>query len=677
MSGKTIIPLCAVVVIYLLLVGMCAGLFNSSISYAQAASRTYYVSTSGNDTNDGLTEATAWRTITYAATQAQAGDIIKIKGGYYGHEHVVIENSGTKGNPIIFEGYDGTPVLDGEDRSGVGILIESKSYIILRNFKLTNYGIAVQLTDAEHITVEGCTISDIGTGTAGRGIALSRSHYCTIRRCSITDASMHNISIYRSTYNLIEGCSLNAVTEDGVGDWWQPDYHIHLWAADHNTIKNCIARNLHPLADMHPGHAIVLKEGSAYNTIIGCEAYGMGEFFAAAHYSHHNEFRDCVGFDEGRHSKRWNHGLVARDGAHNNKFVNCRMFGATVGVEIVRTSESPANTIQENNIFDNCIVCCYEYGYPYRWSEAYAVFLYNAKNNTIKNCVIGGCDHFLLIESGVEEGNVLMNSIVVDFPNEYYGQVPNIAIRYTNFWNVGFSVPPGTGNMTADPLFVDPDNKDYHLRSTGGRWDAENKRWVIDSQDSPCIDAGDPASDYSNEPEPNGNRVNLGAYGNTPEASLTPGGDRGALAGTVIDVSTGLPIEGAVVNAGGWSATTASDGSYLIPSIPVGAYTVTCSKTGYETASQDSVEVVKDSVTTLNFQLTKSDTTPPEITLKKITVNGSVGDDSVTQVQINGVSVPVTAGKYSYEVDVSSTNTITITATNSKGETVTRAINVR
>jgi RHS repeat-associated protein len=36
---------------------------------------------------------------------------------------------------------------------------------------------------------------------------------------------------------------------------------------------------------------------------------------------------------------------------------------------------------------------------------------------------------------------------------------------------------------------------------------------------SPCIDAGDPASDYSNEPDPNGLRINMGAYGNTSYAT--------------------------------------------------------------------------------------------------------------------------------------------------------------
>jgi len=44
--------------------------------------------------------------------------------------------------------------------------------------------------------------------------------------------------------------------------------------------------------------------------------------------------------------------------------------------------------------------------------------------------------------------------------------------------------------------------------------------WVVDQQHSPCIDAGDPNDiDWINEPEPNGGRINMGAYGGTSRAS--------------------------------------------------------------------------------------------------------------------------------------------------------------
>ncbi|MBN2377004.1 MAG: hypothetical protein JXD22_11415 [Sedimentisphaerales bacterium] len=65
----------------------------------------------------------------------------------------------------------------------------------------------------------------------------------------------------------------------------------------------------------------------------------------------------------------------------------------------------------------------------------------------------------------------------------------------------------GEGNIVTDPLFVDSANRDYHLLP-----------------DSPCIDAGDPASDFSLEPKPNGGRVNVGAYGNTDDAALSQDG---------------------------------------------------------------------------------------------------------------------------------------------------------
>lgn len=65
-------------------------------------------------------------------------------------------------------------------------------------------------------------------------------------------------------------------------------------------------------------------------------------------------------------------------------------------------------------------------------------------------------------------------------------------------------VAGGEGNIWFHPYFVDVDNADFHLKSC-----------------SPCIDGGDPQSPFSDEPEPNGGRVDMGAYGNTPEA--TPG----------------------------------------------------------------------------------------------------------------------------------------------------------
>jgi hypothetical protein len=102
----------------------------------------------------------------------------------------------------------------------------------------------------------------------------------------------------------------------------------------------------------------------------------------------------------------------------------------------------------------------------------------------------------------------------------------------------------GTGNFNADPLFAaagywalpadltTPVSAslastvwvpgDYHLRSQASRWSPVSNAWVVDAVTSPCIDSGNPVSPLGAEPAPNGNRINLGVYGGTNQASHSP-----------------------------------------------------------------------------------------------------------------------------------------------------------
>jgi hypothetical protein len=115
----------------------------------------------------------------------------------------------------------------------------------------------------------------------------------------------------------------------------------------------------------------------------------------------------------------------------------------------------------------------------------------------------------------------------------YAGSEPDI--RNSIFWNntygdmlechASFSCYQGAfgsqGNIDADPLFVDVDNGNFHLRSKWGRYLQVQDKWILDDISSPCIDSGDPDTDCSREPIPNGGRVNMGAYGGTTYASLS------------------------------------------------------------------------------------------------------------------------------------------------------------
>jgi len=116
----------------------------------------------------------------------------------------------------------------------------------------------------------------------------------------------------------------------------------------------------------------------------------------------------------------------------------------------------------------------------------------------------------------------------------YIGAAPDV--RNCIFWNNGTAnlvgcaaryscleqEEPGPTNINRDPSFADPNQDDYHLRSTRGRYWPELGTWVLDDVNSPCIDAGDPNSRFAEEPAPNGGRIDMGAHGGTSKASLSP-----------------------------------------------------------------------------------------------------------------------------------------------------------
>ncbi len=126
-----------------------------------------------------------------------------------------------------------------------------------------------------------------------------------------------------------------------------------------------------------------------------------------------------------------------------------------------------------------------------------------------------------------------------------------------------------TNNIESDPLFADAAGGDFHLQSEMGRWDVSS--WYTDAATSPCINAGDPASGYSLEPEDNGGRINMGAYGNTGEASKS---DLYPFSYTLqTDDIYLLPTEAAWnVSGGSVNMSDLSNGEIVM--IPAGEYTV-------------------------------------------------------------------------------------------------------
>jgi hypothetical protein len=134
---------------------------------------------------------------------------------------------------------------------------------------------------------------------------------------------------------------------------------------------------------------------------------------------------------------------------------------------------------------------------------------------------------------GSEATQPVLNNII--WENEiyvsFYVYPEDYDISYNNIqgdWTIeGFDeeeeeVEKGEGNISVDPCFADPDNRDYHLKSQAGRWNPTSQSWIQDDITSPCIDAGEADALVGSEPVPHGDRINMGAYGGTTEASKSP-----------------------------------------------------------------------------------------------------------------------------------------------------------
>jgi hypothetical protein len=448
---------------------------------SRAVAKTYYVSTSGDDSADGLAEKTSFRTITHAATQAQAGDTVYIKGGNYGHKDVVISNSGTADQPIIFQGYkdkpgdtpapDEMPLLDGQDGKPLfGIQIRNKSHLSIANIAITRYkvGFYVSGPDASHIALRNITAYLNYHGILFENGPTAGGNHNTIVDCTAYNNDMCNFSLRGCWTNcLIDNCK--SYNREGLGNY--TDYFYAMTnGANHNTIKNCIAGG-YPKSKHHcSGHGYAFRHNASHNKVINCRSYNTGcEHYKVSENSNYNEFVNCIGAGTHRPDVKVAYTVGFNMKSSHNKVVNCVAQGVYHGISLYWSKAEPSRRPITGNLFENNIL--------------------------------------------------VSNTRGINFSKDGVDGKKNIA-KYNNVWDnkVNYqNCSPGVGDISEDPRFVNPAAYDFHLKSRYGRWDG--KKWVKDKATSPCIDAGDPKSKWKNESAPNGGRINIGAYGNTSKAS--------------------------------------------------------------------------------------------------------------------------------------------------------------
>jgi len=232
------------------------------------------------------------------------------------------------------------------------------------------------------------------------------------------------------------------------------------------TIQNNIIKNnvCAPSCSVSDGGGIYIRDSSpfiAYNTIKENGAKNIGGIFI------------------GGNAKPVIHGN--RILANTADYISGIYVGGTASPVITNNVVASNNATNDNN------------GAIYITDEATVTIT----NNTIVN---NNNDGGILVAVG---SITIKNCILWGNGDELIG-VDASMISYSDIEDGDFNGV--NGNINANPLFAD---SDFHFLSDY----------------SPCIDAGDPLSDYSQEPQPNGCRINMGAYGNTPEAEISPDTD--------------------------------------------------------------------------------------------------------------------------------------------------------
>ena len=270
---------------------------------------------------------------------------------------------------------------------------------------------------------------------------------------------------------------------------------------------------------------------------------------------------------------------IYNDGVSNLEFYNNTIIGATTAGIWMNPQNILTNQTYRNNRICNCARGVYTTHYPSGFSEKISDA--DIINNIVYNSRGDGIQMSSeYVQLGIKNNIIANNS---GYGINYKETINPTTISYNDVWQNALgdynSISACTGDINKDPLFVDAKNGNFHLKSTAEGW----------NEHSPCIDAGVPYEkdpvygDYSKEPAPNGGRINMGAYGNTEEASKSSGINIYSTAGYVKYAVNGTEISGAYVTNNVTSAETYTNarGYYVLTGLTNGTYTVTASKPGF------------------------------------------------------------------------------------------------
>ncbi len=570
----------------------------------------YYVSTTGNDFNNGLSESTAFKTINKGTNIAKAGDTIYVSNGNYGFELISFGYSGTSSNPITLTTYNGPVFLVG-DGTNAAIEISSKEYInVIGEFNTNGYDGGIGLNYSNHIQfipLNGKGMNILNNSGDGIGFGYESS-WITI----------DNVTVINAVHGLLS-----------MGYPWVGGFHHDI------IIKNSwIEGAEHNGIDIHTNNNNILIENNTITKNSG--SYGV--------FLHNFNVKNVVVRNNKFISNTRGIGLNgASDVLIENNYFEDSWSSRAIDLDM-KTAPSVAGTghtagIHNVTIRNNTV----------RTSKSYDMIVFNEDYADAIDTI---SDIYLINNSFTKsiwfQGGFTERITIRDIPDNYLqfiftDSILDSSIEFTDGKIFKHSFP-NTAYWYPDKSVVSISNTTYGeltnvypitaVPTTG-------LATIIVNRFDTSLPLGNIIIDY-NINTPNGNTVNFTVITLKPNINYLIKKD-GAVLTTVQSDSTGLikfnssiwstnnqitieetnlpitvgnvwgkvldinsnPLPDAAINSSNSSTLTDVNGDYLLQNIPTGFQSITTSKTGYITQTKQ-ITVIENDTVILNFKLEKS-----------------------------------------------------------------------
>lgn len=204
-------------------------LTSALLSTVATHAATYYVATTGNNSNPG-TSSQPWKTIAYATSKMVAGDTTYVRGGTYYEGPIRFGRSGTSSAPIKLLNVPGQyPIINFINKTRNLVLIQNLAgynkaiaWITIEGFEIRNGYNGIKLYNGQDLTIRRNWIHhNISQGVAGGGglrVLFDRNrvnHNGDFARCSTTPSyctQVHGLYAHGSSYTVT-----NNLFYDNVG----------------------------------------------------------------------------------------------------------------------------------------------------------------------------------------------------------------------------------------------------------------------------------------------------------------------------------------------------------------------------------------------------------------------------------------------------------------------------